>query len=39
MEEVKVVKKKKKEVVYDSDGNEIVDENESGGEEDLEDDV
>ena len=39
MEEVKVVKKKKKEVVYDSDGNEIEDENASGGEEDLEDDV
>ena len=39
MEEVKVVKKKNKEVNYDSDGNPIDDENASGGEEDLEDDV
>ena len=39
MEEVKVVKKKKKDVEYDSDGNPIEDENASGGDEDLEDDV
>ena len=39
MEEVKVVKKKKKEVEYDSDGNPIEDENASAGEEDPEDDV
>ena len=39
MDEVKVVKKEKKEVAYDSDGNPIDDENASGGEEDLEDDV
>ena len=33
------MKKKKKDVEYDSDGNPIDDDNASGGEDDLEDDV
>ena len=38
LEEVKVVKKKKKEPAYDSDGNPIDDDDASGGDDDVPDD-